>query len=262
MTADDGKMGNAATIRAVLAIIQWWGFNVTVIIMNKWIFQFLCDAVILQWLVWRKYFEWRIWASLVPIVGGIMLTSITELSFNMFGFCAAMVGCLATSTKTILAESLLHGYKFDSINTVYYMAPFATMILALPAMVLEGSGVVNWLYTYDSVVPALIIIITSGVLAFCLNFSIFYVIHSTTAVTFNVAGNLKVAVAVLVSWMIFRNPISAMNAVGCAITLVGCTFYGYVRHLISQQQQASPRTPRGRIAEMLPLTADKQEDKI
>jgi len=67
----------------------------------------------LQWLVWRKYFDWRIWASLVPIVGGILLTSITELSFNMFGFCAALFGCLATSTKTILAEALLHGYKFD-----------------------------------------------------------------------------------------------------------------------------------------------------
>ena len=71
------------------------------------------ETVVLQWLVWRKDFDWRIWASLVPIVGGILLTSITELSFNMFGFCAALFGCLATSTKTILAESLLHGYKFD-----------------------------------------------------------------------------------------------------------------------------------------------------
>lgn len=70
-------------------------------------------TVILQWLVWRKSFDWRIWASLIPIVGGILLTSVTELSFNMFGFCAALFGCLATSTKTILAESLLHGYKFD-----------------------------------------------------------------------------------------------------------------------------------------------------
>lgn len=42
-----------------------------------------------------------------------MLSSITELSFNMPGFCAALFGCVATSTKTILAESLLHGYKFD-----------------------------------------------------------------------------------------------------------------------------------------------------
>ncbi|BAF16278.1 UDP-galactose transporter 1 [Oryza sativa Japonica Group] len=341
-----GTGGGLGNLRALLAILQWWGFNVTVIIINKWIFQkldfkfpltvscvhFICSSigayiaihvlkakpliqvepedrwrrifpmsfvfcinivlgnvslryipvsfmqtiksftpattVILQWLVWSKHFEWRIWASLVPIVGGILLTSITELSFNMFGFCAAMVGCLATSTKTILAESLLHGYKFDSINTVYYMAPFATMILALPAVLLEGGGVVTWFYTHDSIASALVIIIGSGVLAFCLNFSIFYVIHSTTAVTFNVAGNLKVAVAVLVSWLIFRNPISPMNAIGCAITLVGCTFYGYVRHLIPQQQAVAPGTgspttsqtnsPRSRM-EMLPLVGDKQE---
>ncbi|GFP89798.1 UDP-galactose transporter 1 [Phtheirospermum japonicum] len=257
-------------IRSVLAILQWWGFNVTVIIMNKWIFQkldfkfpltvscihFICSSigaylvikvlrlkplihvdpedrwrrifpmsfifcinivlgnvslryipvsfmqtiksftpattVILQWLIWNKYFDWRIWASLIPIVGGILLTSITELSFNMFGFCAALFGCLATSTKTILAESLLHGYKFDSINTVYYMAPYATMILAGPAILLEGSGVVEWIQTCPSLFSPLVIIFGSGVLAFCLNFSIFYVIHSTTAVTFNVAGNLKV----------------------------------------------------------------------
>ncbi|XP_027332221.1 UDP-galactose transporter 1 [Abrus precatorius] len=331
---EEGFVCQWSMFRSLLAILQWWGFNVTVIIMNKWIFQkldfkfplsvscihFICSAiggyvvikvlklkplihvdpedrwrrifpmsfvfcinivlgnvslryipvsfmqtiksftpattVVLQWLVWRKYFDWRIWASLVPIVGGILLTSVTELSFNVFGFCAALFGCLATSTKTILAESLLHGYKFDSINTVYYMAPFATMILAIPAMLLEGNGVLEWLSTHPYSWSALIIIFSSGVLAFCLNFSIFYVIHSTTAVTFNVAGNLKVAVAVLVSWLIFRNPISYLNAVGCAVTLVGCTFYGYVRHLLSQQPPLpgtprTPRTPRSKM-ELLP----------
>ncbi|XP_022856621.1 GDP-mannose transporter GONST5 isoform X2 [Olea europaea var. sylvestris] len=295
-----------SVIRSILAILQWWGFNVTVIIMNKWIFQVDPDdrwrrifpmsfvfcinivlgnvslryipvsfmqtiksftpatTVILQWLVWRKYFDWQIWASLVPIVGGILLTSITELSFNIFGFCAALFGCLATSTKTILAESLLHGYKFDSINTVYYMAPFATMILAVPALLLEGSGVVEWIQTCPSLFSSLVIIFGSGVMAFCLNFSIFYVIHSTTAVTFNVAGNLKVAVAVTCSWLIFRNPISAMNAIGCGITLVGCTFYGYVRHILAQQPPGTPRTPRtprGKM-ELLPLVNEKLDDKV
>ncbi|KAJ4965062.1 hypothetical protein NE237_016911 [Protea cynaroides] len=338
----ESRLCQWSMIRALIAILQWWGFNVTVIIMNKWIFQkldfkfplsvssihFICSAVgaylaikvlklkplievntedrwrrifpmsfvfcinivlgnvslryipvsfmqtiksftpattvVLQWLVWRKYFDWRIWASLVPIVGGIVLTSVTELNFNIFGFCAALFGCLATSTKTILAESLLHGYKFDSINTVYYMAPFATMILAVPAVLLEGSGVMNWFYTHESVGSSLVIIFVSGVLAFCLNFSIFYVIHSTTAVTFNVAGNLKVAVAVLVSWLIFHNPIPALNAAGCAVTLIGCTFYGYVRHKLSQQPPGTPRTPttpRNRM-EMAPLVNDKLDDKV
>lgn len=72
------------------------------------------------------------------------------------------------------------------------MAPFATMILAVPAILLEGNGILEWLDTHPYPWMAFTIILSSGVLAFCLNFSIFYVIHSTTAVTFNVAGNLKV----------------------------------------------------------------------
>ncbi|KAK3036790.1 hypothetical protein RJ639_030820 [Escallonia herrerae] len=322
---EESRLCQWSVIRSILAIVQWWGFNVTVIIMNKWIFQkldftfplsvscihFICSAigaylvikvlklkpliavepedrwrrifpmsfvfcinivlgnvslryipvsfmqtiksftpattVVLQWLVWRKYFDWRIWASLVPIVGGILLTSITELSFNMLGFCAALFGCLATSTKTILAESLLHGYKFDSINTVFYMAPFATMIMALPAVLLEGYGVLEWFRTCPSLLSSLIIIFGSGVMAFCLNFSIFYV-----------------AVAVTCSWLIFRNPISSMNAVGCMVTLVGCTFYGYVRHMLSQQPPGTPRTPRTprNRMEQIPLVNEKLDDKV
>ncbi|GFP97967.1 U-box domain-containing protein 30 [Phtheirospermum japonicum] len=122
-----------------------------------------------QWLVWKKHFDWRIWASLIPIID----------------------------------EYLLHGYKFDSINTVYYMAPFATMILVCrPCCSMDQ--------------------------------------------------------------MIFRNSISMMNAVGCGITLVGCTFYGYVRHMLSQQAPGTPRTPhtpRGKM-EMAPLVNEKLDDKI
>jgi len=70
-------------------------------------------VVVLQCLVWKKSFDRRVWLSLIPIVGGIVLTSVTELSFNMAGFLAAFFGCVVTSTKTILAESLLHGYNFD-----------------------------------------------------------------------------------------------------------------------------------------------------
>jgi hypothetical protein len=77
---------------------------------------------------------------------------------------------------------------------------------------------------------------------------------------------VQVAVAVLVSWLIFRNPISYMNAVRCAITLVGCTFYGYVRHMLSQQPPVpgtprTPRTPRSKM-ELLPLVNDKLDDKV
>ncbi|KAI3687040.1 hypothetical protein L1987_80730 [Smallanthus sonchifolius] len=52
----------------------------------------------------QNFFGWRIWASLVPNVGGILLSYVTELIFNVFGFCVALFGCLSTSTKTTIAD--------------------------------------------------------------------------------------------------------------------------------------------------------------
>jgi solute carrier family 35 protein E3 len=92
----------------------------------------------------------------------------------------------------LMLEAYWVNVLFCSINTVYYMAPYATMILAVPALALEGGGVVKWIEMQQSLFAPLLIIFLSGVSAFCLNFSIFYVIHATTAVTFNVAGNMKV----------------------------------------------------------------------
>lgn len=77
--------------------------------------------------------------------------------------------------------------------------------------------------------------------------------------------NVQVAVAVMVSWLIFKNPIPALNAVGCGVTLLGCTFYGYVRHMLSQQPPGTPRTPRTprNRMELLPLVvSDKLDDKV
>lgn len=112
------------------------------------------------------------------------------LYFVLLGSCLGFSELLCHDFYAV--HMLTFIFMYLSINTVYYMAPFATMILALPAMLLEGNGILEWLNTHPYPWSALIIIFSSGVLAFCLNFSIFYVIHSTTAVTFNVAGNLKV----------------------------------------------------------------------
>lgn len=95
---------------------------------------------------------------------------------------------------------------------------------------------------------------------------IFVILHLPNNCNKLIMTFVQVAVAVLVSWLIFRNPISYMNSIGCAITLIGCTFYGYVRHMLSQQPAVpgtprTPRTPRSKM-ELLPLVNDKLDDKV
>ncbi|URD78181.1 hypothetical protein MUK42_18558 [Musa troglodytarum] len=48
-------MEDISLLRAVLAILQWWGPNVTVISMNKWLFQVKSISVISFLLFFRLF---------------------------------------------------------------------------------------------------------------------------------------------------------------------------------------------------------------
>lgn len=194
-------------------------------------------TVALQALIMRKSFDIRVYIALIPVVGGVTLASATELSFHMFGFLAALTSTIFTSANSIMAEVLLKGHvDMDSINTVYYMAPQIVLMLTPLAFFCEWEAVQMWYGLEGDRTQVFIVIGISGILAFGLNFSLFYAIQATSAMTFNVAGNLKVAVAMLLGWLIYQNPMSVFSSFGCFITVVGCTWYGYIQHQVKMEE--------------------------
>lgn len=60
------QMEEGSVFRSLLAILQWWGFNVTVIIMNKWIFQVRsdlslsrCDLILKSFNFWLQKLDFK-----------------------------------------------------------------------------------------------------------------------------------------------------------------------------------------------------------
>lgn len=76
-----------------------------------------------------------------------------------------------------------------------------------------------------------------------------------------VNGVVQVAVAIVISWLIFKNPISFSNAIGCSVTLIGCTFYGYVRHRLSQQASTKASSDAIESVQLLPLVNEERSDR-
>lgn len=84
----------------------------------------------------------------------------------------------------LLSVTIVDWILICSINTSYYITTFATMILDVQIMLLEGAGVVDWLYSHLCV-PRLSLLL----LIFCQirKQKKRRHIHSVTVVTFNVA---------------------------------------------------------------------------
>eukprot|EP00271_Cylindrocystis_brebissonii_P023694 TRINITY_DN9971_c0_g1_i1.p1 TRINITY_DN9971_c0_g1~~TRINITY_DN9971_c0_g1_i1.p1 ORF type:complete len:223 (+),score=27.17 TRINITY_DN9971_c0_g1_i1:39-671(+) len=166
---------------------------------------------------------------------------------------AALLSCSLGACTIIFAEVLLKGKtnNLDSLNALYYMLPYAVLILIGPAVALEGSGLWHWWWSQrggEHFWHALQAIGLSGLCAFCLNFALFYTIQTTSAVTFSVAGDLKLACTVVLSWLLFRTPINELNAFGCLLTVLGVVAYGYALYL-QHQWERDKRQQRARMRE-------------
>ncbi|KAJ6308228.1 hypothetical protein OIU76_017913 [Salix suchowensis] len=69
------------------------------------------------------------------------------------------------------------------------------------------------------------LLIGNATVAYLVNLTNFLVTKHTSALTLQVLGNAKAAVAAAVSIMIFRNPVTAMGIAGFAVTIMGVVLY-------------------------------------
>eukprot|EP00276_Gloeochaete_wittrockiana_P000571 CAMPEP_0184671600 /NCGR_PEP_ID=MMETSP0308-20130426/85600_1 /TAXON_ID=38269 /ORGANISM="Gloeochaete witrockiana, Strain SAG 46.84" /LENGTH=166 /DNA_ID=CAMNT_0027118765 /DNA_START=746 /DNA_END=1246 /DNA_ORIENTATION=+ len=128
-------------------------------------------------------------------------------------------------------------FKFDPVNLLYYMAPLSLIILSPFAAFNEMSDILVRTEFMESVDLAMVLTI-SGMIAFLLNWTTFLAIQCTSSLTFNVSGNLKSVIAIIISVIIFKNEIGPLNALGCLVALGGVCWYGLLRHEIAEKERA------------------------
>lgn len=87
-------------------------------------------------------------SSLLPVVGGVVLASMTELSFNWPGFWTAMASNLANQSRNVLSKKLMikKEESLDNIN-LFSIITIMSFIMSIPiALYGEGFKFEGYLY--------------------------------------------------------------------------------------------------------------------
>lgn len=170
---------------------------------------------------------WMVYATLVPVVTGVVIASGGEPSFHLYGFIMCVLATAARALKSVLQGILLssEGEKLNSMNLLLYMAPIAVVVLLPATLILEPNvlGITIALARQDSYI--LLLLIVNSAMAYFVNLTNFLVTKHTSALTLQVLGNAKGAVAVVVSILLFRNPVSAIGMLGYTLTVFGVVLY-------------------------------------
>ncbi|URE37944.1 UAA transporter family [Musa troglodytarum] len=171
--------------------------------------------------------SWITYITLIPVVTGVIIASGGEPSFHLFGFIMCIGATAARALKSVLQGILMasEGEKLNSMNLLLYMAPIAVIFLLPATIIMEENvvGITMALAREDFKIIWYLLFNSS--LAYFVNLTNFLVTKHTSALTLQVLGNAKGAVAVVISILIFRNPVSFTGMAGYTLTITGVILY-------------------------------------
>ncbi|XP_006267128.1 solute carrier family 35 member E3 [Alligator mississippiensis] len=184
--------------------------------------------VAIQTLAYGKTFPLRIKLTLIPITLGVFLNSYYDVKFNFLGIVFATLGVLVTSLYQVWVGAKQHELQVNSMQLLYYQAPMSCAMLFCTVPFFEpvfGEGGIFGPWTLSAVIMVLL----SGIIAFMVNLSIYWIIGNTSPVTYNMFGHFKFCITLLGGYILFKDPLSVNQGLGILCTLLGILAYTHFK---------------------------------
>ncbi|KAI4319075.1 hypothetical protein MLD38_032720 [Melastoma candidum] len=176
--------------------------------------------------------------SLLPIVGGVALASMTEASFNWAGFWSAMASNLTNQSRNVLSKKVMVKKEESMDNiTLFSIITMMSFVLLFPVtLYLEG---VKFSPAYFELaaqkgmnVKQVLVRSLLAALSFHAYQQVSYMIlQRVSPVTHSVGNCVKRVVVIVSSVLFFRTPVSPINSLGTGIALAGVFLYSRVKRI-------------------------------
>eukprot|EP01104_Vermistella_antarctica_P009943 TRINITY_DN261_c1_g1_i1.p1 TRINITY_DN261_c1_g1~~TRINITY_DN261_c1_g1_i1.p1 ORF type:complete len:451 (-),score=68.12 TRINITY_DN261_c1_g1_i1:77-1429(-) len=207
-----------------------------------------------------------LYATIVPIVCGVALTSFTELNFQLGGLVTALLSNLAFASRNIFSkEVLLRPLVQNNQHLVfYYMSKWGTLLLLPLFLCLEMTDFVTVIHsmTGPQIQTLVSVFLLSGITHSWYNQFSYVLLARMSPITHGVASVTKRAVLIAsamiyYSVIVVQNKTAAMsdldfaavaeverksrnakifNVLGIALVLVGVGWYSWLRKSVSTRQ--------------------------
>jgi solute carrier family 35 protein E1 len=179
--------------------------------------------------------------SLLPIVGGVALASVTETSFNWAGFLSAMASNVTNQSRNVLSKKVMLK-KEDSMDniTLFSIITVMSFFLLAPVTIFMEGVKFTPAYLQSTGVNVQQLYIRSLVAALCFHAYqqvSYMILQRVSPVTHSVGNCVKRVVVIVSSVIFFKTHVSAINALGTGIALSGVFLYSRVKRI-----KAKPKT--------------------
>lgn len=196
----------------------------------------------------QSIFPLPVYLSLVPVVTGVILASVSEVSFTWLGFLSAMSSNFAFTARNIFSKLSMNkpkGENMGAANLFGVLSVMSAVILAPVALIVDHPKKVIAAWKTATVgatavvsAPKLLItILISGIFFYLYQEVAFKALDSVHPITHAVANTVKRVVIIATSILVFQNPITKANAIGSSIALFGVLLYSITKNYFPEKKR-------------------------
>eukprot|EP00970_Alexandrium_tamarense_P013526 scaffold3470_cov178-Alexandrium_tamarense.AAC.2 len=195
-------------------------------------------SAVVSAVVFGKWMHPMVYATLIPVVGGVAYACLKERSFSWLAFWTAMGSNLAFALRAVVSKSALDasggelGENLTSVNLFGIVTCYA-FIQSIPLFLLgEGFSFLDlWKKALPSSSSFDLVrgLAVSGLFHYLNNEVMYLALSNVHPVTLAVGNTMKRVFIVVASVLVFRNPITVQAAIGSAIGIGGVLLYSLTK---------------------------------
>ncbi len=182
----------------------------------------------------------RVWLSLLPIIGGVAIATVKELSFAWGALIGAVVSDLALALRNILSKQAMghgseeRGYDMSPANMFGVLTCISAAVSLPAALLVEGRVAREAWAAAAAAAPGggaiLAQIAAAGVFFYSYSEVAMQALANVHPVTHAIGNTLRRVVIMVVCMAVFRTPMTTLGAIGSAMAIGGAFFYALTRH--------------------------------
>lgn len=170
----------------------------------------------------------RIYLSLLPIIGGVIIATITELSFDIIGLFSALLSTMGFSLMTIYSKKCLKDTGVHHMCLLVMLAQWAALCFFPVWFLYDLRRIVANIDAISGnikLTTVVLLLMLDGFFNTLQNLIAFTILALVTPLSYAVANAMKRIVIITASIIMLQNPVTPVNCLGMLIAILGVLFY-------------------------------------
>lgn len=176
-----------------------------------------------------------VYCALLPIIGGVGLASLKELSFSWTALIAASLANQSAAFKNVVSKGVMGkdwAKKLGAQNT-YAVVTILALLFTLPFVAAfdlkDAAAVYAQVMDMGTGKDVVKFSIFSGLAFYIYNEAAFLALERLSPVTHSVANTLKRVVIIVASCIVFQTPMTLIGGIGSGIAVLGTLLYSLAK---------------------------------